>query len=531
MLTLKDVRYAHPNKDVLLDHISLSLQKHDKIALVGNNGSGKSTLLKLIAGQLSPVSGSVSADRQAYYVPQHFGQFDELSVAAALRVDRKLAALHEILAGNVTEEQMTLLDEDWGIEERCAEALALWQLKGIDLSQPMHTLSGGQKTRVFLAGIAIHRPGLVLLDEPSNHLDASAREMLYSYIRNTSDTLLIVSHDRVLLGLVDKIFELDRSGIRVYGGNYAFYLDQKNIAQQALQDELQEKEKALRKARETQRAAMERQQRSDARGRKKQEQAGLPTISMNTLRNNAEKSTAKTKEIHSVKTEALARERDELRSELPGRDKMKLGFEQAQLHTGKILVRAKDINYHYEHGKRLWSSPLSFELESGTRLAITGDNGSGKTTLVQLILGLLEPTEGDLFRATTNTVYIDQDYSLVRNERTVYEQVQAFNKDQLPEHELKSKLTHFLFSVDDWDKSCAVLSGGERMRLALCCITIGGQAPDMIVLDEPTNNLDLQNMLILTEALSGYKGTLLVIAHDGVFLEQLGINREIRLNT
>jgi ATPase subunit of ABC transporter with duplicated ATPase domains len=529
MLTLHNVRYAHPNKDVLLESICCSISKYDKIALVGNNGSGKSTLLQLMAGRLQPAAGTITTDTPPYYIPQHFGQFDQLSVAAALGVDVKLRALQEILAGDVSERNMTLLDDDWGIEERCTEALAHWQLQDLALSQPMATLSGGQKTRVFLAGIAIHKPGLVLLDEPSNHLDAAAREVLYAYIQNTSDTLLVVSHDRSLLNLVNTVWELGKQGISSYGGNYEFYAAQKQLALQALANELNEKEKALRKAKEVQRAAIERQQKLDARGKKKQEQSGLPTISMNTLRNNAEKSTAKTKEVHAAKTAALALERDELRQELPARDKMKLWFGQTELHSGKLLFQAKQLNFGYPGQQRLWEQPLSFEIYSGARLAIKGNNGSGKSTLMQLLQGRLEPQQGTMYRAELRTVYIDQDYTLINNAVSVYQQAEACNTAKLPEHELKSRLTHFLFGKAQWDKPCAALSGGERMRLSLCCISLGAQAPELILLDEPTNNLDLQNMELLTAALADYKGTLITIAHDAVFLEQLGIDQEIRL--
>src|SRR5690242_2984620 len=179
MIILQDIKYQHPNKDVLFNNLHLTTNKHDKIALVGNNGSGKSTLLKLIAGILQPSSGLVKVDATPYYVPQIFGQFNDLTIAQALRIEDKLKTLHEILEGNVTEVNMTLLNDDWTIEERCQKALQYWKLDELDLTQKMETLSGGQKTKVFLSGISIHQPDIVLLDEPSNHLDISGRQLLY----------------------------------------------------------------------------------------------------------------------------------------------------------------------------------------------------------------------------------------------------------------------------------------------------------------------------------------------------------------
>ncbi len=524
MLTLQNMTYAHPNKDVLFDNLNLTINKQEKIALIGNNGAGKSTLLKILAGVLQPLDGAVIADDKPYYVPQLFGQFNDYTIAEALQIGPKLQALQEILAGEVTEANMTVLDDDWGIEERCQEALTHWALGDMDLSRPMGTLSGGQKTRVFLAGIAIHRPKVVLLDEPSNHLDAGSRALLYDYIRSASATLIVVSHDRTLLNLLYTVYELSGKGITVYGGNYDFYKAQKEIEAQTLQDDLKNKEKALRKAREVEREAIERQQKLDARGKKKQEKAGLPTISMNTLRNSAEKSTAKMKDVHAEKTGAIARELSEIRKALPDRDKMRMGFDASGLHNGKILVLAKAVNYNYGN-KPLWAGPLDFVLTSGERIAIKGGNGAGKTTLIRLLLGELEPSSGQIERAEATAIYLDQDYSLIDNRLNVYEQAQRFNTGQWQEHEVKSRLTNFLFTRDYWDKSCAALSGGEKMRLILCCLTLGNRAPDMIILDEPTNNLDIQNTEILTEAVKEYKGTVIVVSHDAVFLQEIGVDK------
>jgi ATPase subunit of ABC transporter with duplicated ATPase domains len=528
MFIVQNITYAHPNKDVLFDNINFTVNRQDKIALIGNNGAGKSTLLKILAGDLQPLSGFVKADAQTYYIPQLFGQFNDYTIGQALRVEDKLQALKEILEGNVTEANMTLLDDDWGIEERCIEALAHWQLDHLDLAQKMATLSGGQKTKVFLAGIAIHRPQVVLLDEPSNHLDAGSRAILYDYIVTTANTLVVVSHDRTLLTLLPVVYELSKKGITVYGGNYDFYKEQKALEAQAMQDDLKSKEKALRKAKEVERESMERQQKLDARGKKKQEQAGIPTIAMNTLRNNAEKSTSRMKDVHAEKVGNITQELNQMRKELPDKDKMKIGFDDSVLHSGKILITAKVLNYGYA-GHMLWQQPLNFQLISGQRMAIKGGNGSGKTTLIKLILGTLQPSSGTVTCATANAIYMDQDYSLIHDNLSVYEQAQQFNAGYLQEHEVKSRLTHFLFTGPYWDKPCAALSGGEKMRLILCCLTISSQAPDMIILDEPTNNLDIQNTEILTAAINEYRGTVIAVSHDTYFLEQIGVKEAIEL--
>jgi ATPase subunit of ABC transporter with duplicated ATPase domains len=529
MLILQDVTYIHPNRDLLFADINLIINKQEKIALIGNNGVGKSTLLKILAGNLHPTNGLVKAGSKPYYVPQIFGQYNNYSVAQALQVEDKLNALKEILDGNVTDENMTLLDDDWAIEERCKEAFMHWKLEELDLAQKMETLSGGQKTKVFLAGINIHRPEIVLLDEPSNHLDQFSRSILYNYIKHTTNTLMMVSHDRALLNVLNTVCELSKRGITIYGGNYDFYAEQKSIENDALNQDLKSKEKALRKAKETEKESMERQQKLDARGKKKQEKAGVPTIFMKTLKNNAEKSTSRMKGVHAEKVGVISQVLSQLRKELPDIDKMKMDFDDSGLHKGKILITAKDVNFGYGN-QLLWKHALNFQITSGERIVVKGLNGSGKTTLIKMILGELEPRLGTIDRAGVNAIYIDQDYSLIDNKLNVYEQAQQYNSGILQEHDIKIRLNRFLFTKEYWDKPCKALSGGEKMRLMLCTLTINNQAPDIIVLDEPTNNLDIQNIEILTAAINQYKGMLIVVSHDEYFLKQINVKHSMMLD-
>lgn len=524
MIILQNITHIHPSGDSLFDGIYWSINHREKWGLIGNNGSGKSTLLRIIAGEIPPQSGTVQSDGTVYYVPQLTGQYDSWTIARAMGVDVKLNAMQEILNGNATEENLLLLDDDWSIEERCNQALEYWQLKEIHINEKMCELSGGQKTKVLLAGIAIHQPDLVLLDEPSNHLDAAGRQLLYDFVRTYSGTLLVVSHDRTLLNVLDTICELGPGGCSIYGGNYDFYVEQKNIGEVALLNALKSTEKAFRKAKEREREVAERQQKLESRGKRKQTDAGVARIMMNTLRNSAESSSTKLRNVHSERIDEMAEKLHELRSSVPERNKMKFGFENTSLHKGKVLFRATRVNYNYGN-QPVWKAGINLEVLSGERVALQGNNGSGKTTLMKLLLGSLQPTEGDVYRAITRSVYMDQGYSLLDDHLTVYEQAQAFNESALAEHEIRTRLDRFLFPREDWGKQCRVLSGGERMRLLLCCMTIHHQSPDIIVLDEPTNNLDLENLQILTAALNEYDGTIIVSSHDQEFLKEIEVER------
>jgi ATPase subunit of ABC transporter with duplicated ATPase domains len=526
MIILQDITYIHPNKDILFTSIDLIVNKHDKIALIGNNGVGKSTLLKILSGTLIPSYGNVKTNSSPYYLPQIFGQFNHYSIAQALQIDKKINSLNEILKGNATDQHLTILEDDWTIEERCKEAFSHWGIDSLDLGQKMGTLSGGQKTKVFLAGILLHRPEIVLLDEPSNHLDTWSRKKLYDYIQSTKNTLITVSHDRTLLNLLNTVQELNKHSIKIYGGNYDFYATQKAMEYDALNHELKHREKALRKAKEIEKEAAERKQKLDARGKKKQEKGGLPTIMMNTLKNGAEKSASKIKSVHTEKIGSLSEELTQLRKTVAEVDKMKMIFGTSSLYKGKNLIEAKAINFRYNN-QLLWESSLNFQINSGERVVIKGLNGSGKTTLIKIILSIHEPTEGVLKRADYKAIYIDQDYSLIDNTISVYEQAQQYNSGELQEHEVKTRLNRFLFTKTHWDKPCKTLSGGEKMRLMLCSLTLTNKSPDMIILDEPTNNLDIQNIEILTDAVNQYQGTLLVVTHDEYFLKQIHTEQTI----
>jgi ATPase subunit of ABC transporter with duplicated ATPase domains len=528
MLRLQNVAYAHPDRNVQFSDINFTIQPHETVAITGNNGSGKSTLLRLAAGELAPASGEVKTGASPYYIPQIVGQFDNITVAQALRAHEKLAALQEILGGEVSDKNLAILDDDWAIEEKCIEALAYWRLQDISLHSKLSSLSGGQKTRVFLAGLHVHRPQLVLLDEPTNHLDSAGRDLLYSYVNEAKAAMAIVTHDRQLLRIPGTIYELKEGTLSRYGGNYDFFINEKQLQENALMHDLQETGKALRKAREAEREMLERQQRHNARGKKKQEKAGVPKIMMNTLRNLAENSAAHAKSTHAEKVSGIAATLTDLRSELVTNDKMRLNFGNSSLHNGKVLFEAKALNLRFAD-RWIWPDTLEITIASGDRLAFRGLNGSGKSTLIRIILGQLKPGTGEMSRNIANAVYIDQDYSLLNNELTVKEQAALFNNLALPEAEINSRLTHFLFTADVWNKPCSALSGGERMKLTLCCLTIGGIEPDLLVFDEPTNNLDLLNIDILTTAIKDYRGTLIVVSHDKQFLVDIGITSFIEL--
>lgn len=527
-ISIHQLSYVHADKEPLFQNINLTVHKGQRMALVGKNGSGKSTLLRIIGGELIPSDGEVVCLSPPYSVPQHSGQFDHLTVAEALGVQAKIKALQAILAGEASEENFKVLDDDWTIEERCLSALAFWKLDRVQLSQPMSTLSGGEKTKVFLSGIRIHQPEIILMDEPTNHLDLESREKLYDLIRTNRSTVLIVSHDRGLLNLMPYIAELDRNTLTLYGGNYSFYKAQKERTLQALQNQLQEKEKEFRIARKIARETMERNEKSSVRGEKANRKKGIPRIALHALQGKAEASTVKLKKVHAEKLTSLSASITELRQTLPDERCMKTNFKSSELHSGKILVTASQINFRYATTD-LWPFPLDFQIKSGDRILLQGNNGSGKTTLLNLILGKMKPSVGTLTRGDFTAVYVDQECSWIEDSQTVYSYVQQFNTYRKPEHELKTILARYLFPHGTWDKKCVNLSGGEKIRLLFCCLMVSNHTPDLFILDEPTNNLDIPSVEIITTAIKSYQGTVLLVSHDQHFVKEIKINGLIKL--
>ncbi len=521
--------YVHANGDPLLHTISFSVASGQKAALVGNNGVGKSTLLEIIAGQRQPATGEVVLSGKPYHVPQHLGQYDAYTVAEVLGVAEKLKALRAILSGDATEAHFTTLADDWELEERLQAAFAYWHIKTLDAEQTLQGLSGGEKTKVFLAGLLLHAPGIILLDEPTNHLDRTSRQQLYDWLSQSRATVLVVSHDRTLLNQLDTTLELGKGHLDVYGGNYDFYQEQKQIQREALKAQADEHEKSLKQAQQKARDLAEQRQKKESRGKAQGLKQALPRIISGGRKAQAEQSTAKLKEVHHEKLQDLSGQLRSVRTQLHQAQPLHLILESSDLHPGKLLIEAEELNQRFEE-EMLWKEPLQFQIRSGDRIRIQGSNGSGKTTLLKLVTGQLNPSQGTVARADFSYVYLDQEYSLLADELTVFEQTQGFNNRQLLEHDLKNLLYQHQLPQQTWDRPCHSLSGGEKMKLTLCCLYVSQNRPDLLLLDEPTNNLDLNSQQIFMRAVKDFRGSLLVISHDEHFVDAIRATRTLSLS-
>ncbi len=529
-LQVQGLSYVHPDKDILFQDISFSIFPGDKCAIVGNNGIGKSTLLKILSGLIAPATGKVSCDDTPYMIPQHFGQFNDKTVGETLGVAAKMHALSVILDGCGTEEDFAVLDDEWDIQERVFEAFVKWDIGYITSDMLMSSLSGGEKTKVFLSGLDIYHPSIVLMDEPTNHLDIKGRALLYEFIHTTNSTTNIVSHDRMLLNMLSVIYEMSSEGMQFYPMSYQEYKETVDAETAAKVARLQNRQKELVKAEKLAQKTMERQQKHASRGEKQSSKQCVARIAMGNLRNRSEASTSRLNKVQQEKLQGMNQELKEIRTSISGCTTMKINIGNSNLPGSKRLVEAVDVTYGYDSRDVLWQdAPLNLSIYSGERIWLQGDSGSGKSTLLKLIAGILQPADGEVWRNNPlNILYLDQEYSCVDNEQTVYGLLETCNTKK-PEHELKMLLNRFLFTASTWDKKCACLSGGERMKLALCRLLISENTPDIIIADEPTNNIDISSMDILANTLKSYKGTLLLVSHDEQFVHDIGFERILRI--
>lgn len=527
-IIISDISYHYSNQQALLEHISFSVSSNRKVSIIGNNGTGKSTLLKLLAGKLKPSFGAIQCSSQPYYIPQQ-NSITRQSISEALVVDEKINALHAINNGSNDYAYYDLLEDDWDIESRCKSALDYWGLKDVELTSPLDSLSGGEKSKIFLAGLLIHKPDIILLDEPTNHLDQISREKLYAYISTCKATIIVVSHDITLLNLLDTTYELSEKGIKTYGGNYSFYREQKLVEDRALEQQIDAEQIVLRIARKKAQDIRESQEKRSSQGERNKQKGGEPRILLHARGALAENSSAKLKEKQASAISDSQQRLADLRQRQQINNKIKIDFDNAQLHNGKLLVEVVNANFGYIDTKLIWKTPLNIEVRSGERIHIIGDNGVGKTTLIRLLTGELNPLKGEIRKADFSYIYLDQQYVQVDKNVTVLELAHEYNSNNLQEHEIRLRLNRALFPKETWDKNCQTLSGGERMRLCLCCLMISNHIPDMFVLDEPTNNLDISSLSILISTIKNYRGTVLVISHDKHFISEIGITKNISL--
>ena len=515
--------YAWPDGQPLFHGLDLAFGP-GRTGLVGRNGCGKSTLLRLLAGELRPDSGTVTAAGSVGYLPQDLALDAGLPVAEALGIAPVRDALLAIERGDTSERNFAVVGDDWDVEERARAALERIGLGAVRLDGRVGRLSGGETVLLGLAGLLLRRPEVLLLDEPTNNLDRDARRRLREAVSGWRGVLVLVSHDRELLELVDRTADLRDGEVHWYGGNFSAYQAALAVEQEAAgrmvrvaeadlrrqQRELADTQVVLnhRKRYGQKMFDSKREPRAVMRLRKRQAQ-----VSAGKLRNQQQEKVDGARERLTA-AEAAVREDAAIRVDLAA----------GEVPAGRTVLTLTGVRpVRSAEGVR-----IDLELRGPERIALTGGNGTGKTTLLRTLTGELDPLAGEVLRAVPLRL-LPQRLDILDDSLSVAGNVARF-APSATDNEIRARLARFLFRGGRADQQVATLSGGERFRASLAALMLAEPAPQLLILDEPTNNLDLASVAQLAAALAAYPGALLVVSHDEPFLASIGLTRRLRLD-
>ncbi|MFE5853931.1 ABC-F family ATP-binding cassette domain-containing protein [Streptomyces sp. NPDC056500] len=492
-----------------------------RTGLVGDNGSGKSTLLRLIAGQLTPTSGTVRVAGEVGYLPQDLTLATERRVDEVLGIAGPRAALHAIEAGDTRPEQFDAIGDDWDVEERTRALLDQLGLGRIGLDRTVGQVSGGEAVLLSLAALLLARPQVLLLDEPTNNLDQAARRRLSTALAGHCGAVIVVSHDRQLLERVDQIAELRSSEVRVFTGGLSAYRSAVAIEQEAATRSVQTAEAQVAREKKELDLAQTRQARSVRYGKKMYADNRLDKTTMQAKKRSAQVAAGKERGVHEERLTA-ARERLDRAEALVREDApLRLDLPATTVHPGRAVLSLRSVQL------RTGAVIDTVDVHGPQRIALLGGNGAGKTTLLRTISGRLAPVGDGASNAVSVRVpmrYLPQRLDVLDDDRTIAQNVTRL-APTANDNEIRAQLARFFFRGARAEQRVGTLSGGERFRATLAALLLADPAPQLLMLDEPTNSLDLASVTQLTQALAGYRGALIVASHDRAFLQELGITR------
>ncbi|MFC7446698.1 ABC-F family ATP-binding cassette domain-containing protein [Rhodococcus daqingensis] len=513
-LALSDLSFHWPDGELAFDGLD-AVFGTGTTGLVGLNGAGKSTLLRLIAGELAPDRGSVTVHGSMAYLRQDLALDPDRRVDAILGIESQRKALHRIESGAGTDEDFAGAAGHWDIEERAVATLDRLGLAHIApstdaLGRTVGTLSGGETMLLGLTAALLGEPQVLLLDEPTNNLDLAAKARLYAAVAQFPGTAIVVSHDREMLERVDSIAELRRGELRMFGGNFSAYRAAIDAEQEAARAAVRDARSDVRKQG---RELVEAQTKIARRVRYgKKMEGSVPRILAGERKRQAQVSAGKLRGSHVDKLEEARQALTEAQELIRDDREIRIDLPDTAVHPGQRVIELEDVT--------LACGPtVSLTVSGPERIALVGRNGIGKTTLLRAIAdaGPRVPWRS-----------LPQRLDIFDGDRTVAQNVADAAPHATPE-QIRARLARFLFRGAAADTPASALSGGEQLRAALARILLAEPAPRLLMLDEPTNNLDLPSLAHLTSALAEFRGALVVASHDLPFLREIAATRWIEL--
>ena len=505
ILNATNISKSFGSNEIIKD-ANFLVNEHEKVAIVGVNGAGKTTLLKILTGEERADSGNVilAKDaklgylRQINNVDSTLSIIDELYtvIEHILNMEKRMLEMQEQMQHLSGEElealysSYTALTHSYELMDGyAAKSKVIGILKGLgfdenDFERKINTLSGGQKTRVFLAKLLLEEPDIILLDEPTNHLDLRSIEWLESYLLNYKGAVIIVSHDRYFLDkIVSKVIDIENAEVQMYSGNYSDFSAKKQMLLDAKMKEYLNQQQEI-----------------------KHQEAVITKLKQFNREKSIKRAESRQKQLEKIE-----------RVEAPKThiENMRLSLDISK-ESGKDVLTVHDLSKSFDE-KHLFSN-INFEIKRGERVAIIGDNGTGKTTLLKIINGLLTPDTGEvIYGSNVSIAYYDQEHQVLHMDKTLFDEI----SDTYPEMnntQIRNILAAFLFTGEDVFKKIGDLSGGERGRVSLVKLMLS--KANFLLLDEPTNHLDILSKDVLESALNSFPGTICYVSHDRYFINK-----------
>ena len=520
-VTLQGVSYHLPDGSSLFSDIDLHLDQR-RTGLVGRNGVGKSILARIMAGDLLPSTGHCIRNGTVYYLTQQVSHDPNHTLAELAGVQPVISALERIERGSSAQADFDCVGERWNIRQQLLDQLSRNKLAHLTLSTPASALSGGEAMRVALLGAFLSKADLLILDEPTNHLDHQHRLALHEQLQQWPEGLLVISHDRALLENMERIVELSPQGLTSYGGGYSFYAQGKAGQLQAAQQQLAAYRLERKRQEQTLREQRESLERKQSRGRKQAADANQAKILLGRQKERSQASSGKLRVQQDAAREQLSVQVRQAANQVE--EQQAIFISAPQPCSGSPAQIAELIEARLPYGAQQLRR-INLAVTRGQRIALTGPNGCGKSTLLKVLAGQLTVVSGQARTLVTST-YLDQHLGVLEPARSVLEQLQSLNR-QLSEGELRTRLAQLGLNADRINLQSHRLSGGERLKAAMACVFYTQSPPQLLLLDEPANHLDLPSVQALESMLKHYPGTLIVTSHDDVFLAAIGITHRL----